>query len=206
MKKSFTPLEIPIVNSKKTKSLTGFTLIELLVVIVIIAIISSFGLQQYKIIMSKARGTEAMNLLSALGADGLKYYSAYGSFPEIVATDGKLNGPVVSIPQNTAYFTFSVIDWISTPERQYGWITLRATANKPLSDLAVNEIYEYNIIIFIGFSEIGVKSVIIRYSVHDSPPPQKIDCGSLPAVYEYHYYVVKDQLGSRRNKAPWPGM
>ncbi|MCX5715709.1 MAG: type II secretion system protein [Candidatus Omnitrophica bacterium] len=196
MKKSFTPLEIPIVNSKKTKSLTGFTLIELLIVIVIVAIMASFGLQQYKIIMSKARGTEAMDLLSALAADGLKHYSIYGKYPEMTVVDGKLNGPTVSVPQDTANFTFSVTPWYFDPEDPYsgGYITFAATSKDGKS-------YDYGILVFIKFTVISIKSVLARLGLDPSKPPPEIKCGSYASIYQCYYYTV-----GGHKKSPWPGM
>ncbi len=58
----------------------GFTLIELLVVILIIGILSSIALPQYKRTVAKARTTEAMVALKAITDAQEVYFIAYDDY------------------------------------------------------------------------------------------------------------------------------
>ena len=65
---------------QKMSSCIGFTLIELLVVVLIIGILASIALPQYKKAVEKSRATQAIALLRSVYEAEKIYYMANGSY------------------------------------------------------------------------------------------------------------------------------
>lgn len=81
MKKSFTPLGITGTNKRNKKFLTGFTLIELLIVLIIIGILVTLAVPQYKNFVERAQAAEAKAVLNALADSVWRYYLEGGTWP-----------------------------------------------------------------------------------------------------------------------------
>ena len=63
------------------KNKDGFTLVELLVVVLIISILAAIALPQYQKAAEKAKATQALVLLKAVGDAGIRKNLATGSYP-----------------------------------------------------------------------------------------------------------------------------
>ncbi len=53
----------------------GFTLVEMMVVVMIIAIIAMMGVPQYKKLMERQKGNEAIQILGAIGRAQARYFA-----------------------------------------------------------------------------------------------------------------------------------
>ena len=58
----------------------GFTLVELLVVVLIVGILASFGVTEYRKVIEHSRASEAVNLLRALYVGEESYYLAHWEY------------------------------------------------------------------------------------------------------------------------------
>ena len=77
-------------KSKKTK---GFTLIEILVVVLIIGILAAVALPQYQLVVNKAKYTQMVNMVRALGNAQEDFYLAHDRYTN------DLNELTVSLPE-----------------------------------------------------------------------------------------------------------
>ena len=75
----------------------AFTLLELIVVIVIVTILASLALAQYKKVVEKGRASEAYTNLSKLRKLALAYYYQHRNWPLVDADDNDL---LVDIPHD----------------------------------------------------------------------------------------------------------
>lgn len=90
----------------------AFTLLELIVVIVIVTVLASLALAQYKKAVERGRATEAYTNLSKLRKLALAYYYQYRRWPALF---GESNDLMVDLPhdmsagcegQSTFYFNY----------------------------------------------------------------------------------------------------
>jgi len=86
----------------------SFTLIELLIVLVIIGIISSLAIPQYKKWVRKAQAAEAKQVLRAVSDSLDRYHMETGSFPPLNPAQGYTAIPTclnIQVPESK-YFTY----------------------------------------------------------------------------------------------------
>ena len=72
-----------------TKNMSGFTLIELLVVVLIIGILSSIALPQYRIAVEKARMAEPLSMIGSL-TKAIDVYLLANGMPNYSEDDGNV--------------------------------------------------------------------------------------------------------------------
>lgn len=94
----------------------AFTLLELIVVIVIVSVLASLAIAQYKKAVERGRATEAYTNLSKLRKLALAFYYQYRRWPVL---GGASNDLMVDLPhgmgtgcegQNTFYFNYVCAD------------------------------------------------------------------------------------------------
>ena len=92
----------------------GFTLVELLAVVIIIAVLSSVAMPQYRRSLERSRVAEALELLPAIYDAQQRYYVEAEIAPNIVSfpkLDINLRGKVAGTSQNqwkTGNFTYTI--------------------------------------------------------------------------------------------------
>ena len=94
----FTPLQVLIVRPKPRRFVTGFSLVELMVVIVIIGILATLILPQYKKAVERSRQAEAYTNLGVIRNSQVRYYAEYADY----AYDA--NWAALDVPQPDTYF------------------------------------------------------------------------------------------------------
>lgn len=121
-------------NHMKKRS---FTLIELLIVLVIIGIVATLILPQYKKYILKAHKAEAMTITRAIADAAWAYYMEAGSFPRTETTVDQIPHELnVSLPQNpTKYYTYCYTENITGGGIEPGrvLVAVTAVAQPPLS-------------------------------------------------------------------------
>ena len=162
----------------------SFTLIELLIVIVIIGVIITFEIPQYRKAAIRARGAEAKHNLNMLAESLWRYYLETGHFPR---TQSELPGCLdVTLPDETSgYFTYRYF--------------CSSVPSAPLFGLVV---YAYDADAYSN----GPVGAIIRYSIRieDESPfwgqtGQRLDDN----LYKYYLHTIKETT-STPEKPGWP--
>lgn len=102
-------------RSTRGKVDRGFTLIELLVVVLIIGILASIALPQYKKAVEKSKAVQGLVFVKALGETAQIYYLVNGTYPtnfDEMSADIPWNGHTEAIIHDTAITdTRSNEDW-----------------------------------------------------------------------------------------------
>lgn len=104
----------------------GFTLVELLVVVIIVGILASVALPQFKSMTLRARATEAQNIVGAILTAELLYYQEQTKFVKD-ATDARANLLVTIPPDSSSWFNYA-FSTDATAGAQTGTVT--ATGNE----------------------------------------------------------------------------
>ena len=78
----------------------GFTLLELLIVILIIGIIATFAMPQYRKIIERSRAAEVMRVIETAKTGQLLYYLQHGIFA------GNWNDLKVEMDLNSGYWSY----------------------------------------------------------------------------------------------------
>jgi prepilin-type N-terminal cleavage/methylation domain-containing protein len=89
------------------KELKGFTLIELLIVVLIIGILATIALPQYRRAVSKARAAEALTILRSIIDAEQRYYLINGKYT-IRFSDFDITFPGVSTGSNSYADTWDI--------------------------------------------------------------------------------------------------
>ena len=75
----------------------GFTIIELMIVVGIIGVIASIAIPIYRDYLTRAKVSEAMNLLGGLKNPMVEYYHDRGGWPAVTSLGGQTSGKYTSI-------------------------------------------------------------------------------------------------------------
>jgi len=111
----------------------GFTLIELMIVIIIIGVLATIGIVQYKATVEKSRGAEAKGVMGYLRGQCAAKYMETGDTSDCTTTVLNLGSTLgTSIPTSsclaTNYFKYSVT--AGTPDRMVFTATRCTTGGK----------------------------------------------------------------------------
>lgn len=96
----------------------GFTLLELIIVVIIVAVLASLGITQYRRVIERMRGAEAKTILGVIRSQAAAHWMQYGALDAPVPYDNTMAGidtagamdpeliPGVCAP--THYFSYQV--------------------------------------------------------------------------------------------------
>jgi prepilin-type N-terminal cleavage/methylation domain-containing protein len=85
----------------------AFTLVELIIVVIIVGILASLGLTQYKLLVEKSRFVEAKSNLGVMRQLGYEYYLNNGTLTGMTTADvGIGSGNLPSSCTSTHYFSY----------------------------------------------------------------------------------------------------
>jgi type IV pilus assembly protein PilA len=90
-------------NSCKEKKQKGFTIIELMMVVSIIGILASIALPMYMDYTTRAKVSEAVNLLGGLKMPMVEYFWAENRWPSVALVGGKPSGIYTSLVESMTW-------------------------------------------------------------------------------------------------------
>lgn len=107
----------------------GFTLIEIIIVIIIVGVLASLGMIEYRKMVERGRGVEARTIMGDMRKFAYQYWLENGTLTGITNADVNL-GAAPGFPgscRSTHYFSYGgVSETTSTTFRSVAW---RCTAN-----------------------------------------------------------------------------